>query len=439
VAGIRGRGTARGGALPWRFLRRPSPWLPLIFSGLVGLQGCDSLAGLQGETLNVMIVTQRRLEWLRHEAIRQKLWDPLLEEYQNVHPNVRVNLSTVDENVLVEELKLRTSRGLGPDLLLLRAPMANTLLKAGLIAPVPQTPAMRRTIASVDPRFLKRVGHGSRLAGLPLHDLVTLACFNRQKVPYPPRTTDELMAMAAAGRAIGLSIDPYGIWWTAGTRGADRAIAPILTGTVPSSSNKRGREREVISAWLVWLREVAQQSRVDIASGPQDLFNGLVASRLDWIPCFSLTLAPLRKAMGPRLGVTALPSGPGGAPSPFSILQVWAFGLDSSPRQRQNAAALTRLSVDPMLQRRYVLDSEEVLPVNRFVPTPVASSGVLAALAEAEQQFQSGSPLLTQPFTTEHLHTMTKRIESVIQQVMLGVLTPQEAAAQLLDAGPTLP
>jgi hypothetical protein len=86
-----------------------------------------------------------------------------------------------------------------------------------------------------------------------------------------------------------------------------------------------------------------------------------------------------------------------------------------------------------------VLDSEEVLPVNRFVPTPVASSGVLAALAEAEQQFQSGSPLLTQPFTTEHLHTMTKRIESVIQQVMLGVLTPQEAAAQLLDAGPTLP
>jgi hypothetical protein len=117
---------------------------------------------------------------------------------------------------------------------------------------------------------------------------------------------------------------------------------------------------------------------------------------------------------------------------------VWSFGLDSSPRQRQNAADLARLSIDPMLQRRYVLDSEEVLPVNRFVTTPVASSGVLAALAKAEEQFQSGSPLLTRPFTTEHLHAVTKLTENLIQQVMLGVLTPQEAAAQLLRFGEPL-
>lgn len=155
-----------------------------------------------------MIVTQRRLDWLRRDAVREKLWDPLLEEFQNVHPNVRVSLSTIDENLVEEELRLRISRGLGPDLLLLRAPMANTLLQDGLIAPVPRTPAMERTIASVDPRFLMRVSHGSRQAGLPLYELVTLACFNRKNVPSPPRTTDELMAMAAAGSSIGLSIDP---------------------------------------------------------------------------------------------------------------------------------------------------------------------------------------------------------------------------------------
>lgn len=420
--------------------RRRFPWLPLVLLGLVGLQGCDSLAGLRGDSLNVMIVTQRRLDWLRRDTEREKLWTPLVTEFQNVHPNVRVNLSTVDEGGLVEELKLRTSRGLGPDLLLLRAPMANTLLKAGLIAPVPQTPAMKRTIASVDPRFLNRVTLGSGLAGLPVHDMVTLACFNRQKVPTPPRTTDELMAMAAAGRAIGLSIDTYGIWWTAGTRGADRAIAPILTRTVPASTSQQGREDEAaINSWLVWLRQVSQQSQVDIASGPEDLFNGLVSSRLDWIPCFSLTLAPLRQAMGSRLGVAVLPSGPAGPPSPFSILHVWSFGLDSSHRQRKNAEALARLSIDPMLQRRYVLDSEEVLPVNRFVPTPVASSGVLAALAEAEQQFQSGSPLLTRAFTTEHLHTVSKSIEDLIQQVMVGVLTPREGATQLLQLGQNSP
>lgn len=415
--------------------------LGLLGMGLLGLSGCGSLAGFDGQTLSVMVVTQRRLDWLRRDSLRQQLWQPLLDEYSSVRPNVRVNLTTVDENQLEEELRLRTSRGLGPDLLLVRAPMANTLLKAGLIAPVPDTAAMTRATDAIDGRYIERVRQGSRLAGLPLHEAVTLACYNRQQMPTPPRTTEELMAMAAAGNTIGLSVDPYGIWWTAGTRGADRPVTSIITGTVPSASRTREQEREgaLITDWLVWLRQIAQQSKVDIANGPEELFDGLVASRLDWIPCFSLTLPPLRKAMGPRLGVSALPRGPGGPPSPFSILQVWSFGLDSSPRQRQNAAALAQLSVDPLLQRRFVLDTQEVLPVNRSVPTPVASSGVLAALAEAEQQFQSGSPLLTRAFTAEHLQAVSHRIEYVLQQVMVGVFTPQQGVVLLQRIGQRTP
>ncbi len=383
-----------------------------------------------------MVVTQRRLDWLRRDALETKLWAPLLEEFKNVRPDARVSLSTVEEDEVEQELKQRTSRGLGPDLILTRAPMANSLLAKGLIDPVPDTPSMRATLGEVAPRFLRRVRQGSRLSGLPLHEIVTLACFDRRKVPAAPRTTEQLMAMAAAGRAVGLSIDPYGIWWTAGTHGADRAIAPIITGTLPpppTASNEAGVQ--AIANWLAWLRQMAQQSRVDIANGPQDLTEGLISSRLEWIPCFSLTLATLQSAMGNHLGVSALPSGPGGPPSPFDALQVWSFGLDSSHRQRESAAVLVQLSLDPLLQRRYVLDSQEVLPVNQTVQTPVASSGVLAALAEAQEQFQAGSPLLTSPFTVDHLKRVSHRIETVIQQVMLGVLTPREGALLLMRLG----
>jgi arabinogalactan oligomer/maltooligosaccharide transport system substrate-binding protein len=406
-------------------------WLLPFVLGLVGLQGCGPLPLVNGQTLYVMVVTQRRLDWLRRETVQQELWAPLLEEFHNLHPNVRVSLYTVDEEQVEAELNRRTARGLGPDLILVRAPMANTLLQEGLILPVPSTRTMERSVAQVSSNFLARVRHGSHLAGLPVYELVTLACFNRQRIPTPPRTTEELLAMAAAGRTIGLSVDPYGIWWTSGTRGADHALAPLILGGATPSPAVRDSELKAITAWLTWLRLLAQQSKVDLASGPEELTEALKTSRLDWIPCFSLTLDLLRASMGDRLGVSALPSGPGGPPSPFTTLQVWSFGLDSSPLQRQYAADLAKLSVDPLLQRRYVLDTLEVLPVNGSVQTPVASSGVLAVLAEAQRQFLEGSPLLSTPFTVNHLNVVTAQLETVIRQVMVGVLTPREGAEKI--------
>lgn len=414
---------------------RPRGWLLPLLLALAGLQGCASLPWIQGETVYVMVVTQRRLDWLRRDALESRLWNPLIEEYKRLHPGVRLSLYTVNEEGVVEEIRRRTSRGLGPDLILLRAPMANTLLKEGLIAPPPDTPSMRRIIAQVSPRYLDRVRHGSVLAGLPLHEMVTLACYNRQRVPDPPRTTTELLAIAASGRTVGLSIDPYGIWWTAGTQGAAQAIMPIVSGMLTTSPSEAQWAQAKITAWLTWLRQVGQQSRVDIATGPEELTDALIASRLDWIPCFSLTLDTLQAAMGERLGVSALPVGPGGPPSPFNTVQVWAFGLDSSPNQRVNAADLAALSVDPLMQRRYVLDSQEVLAVNRTVQTPVASSGVLAALAESQRQFSLGFPSLTFPSTVDHLRQVSRRMETVIQQVIVGVLTPEEGARILMRLG----
>ena len=100
---------------------------------------------------------------------------------------------------MVAELRQRTARGLGPDLILARAPVVNTLLREGLITPVPRTPAMDRTLAQVMPFQLNRVRNGVDLSGLPFVELVTVACYNRKTIPDPPRTTSELMARAAAG------------------------------------------------------------------------------------------------------------------------------------------------------------------------------------------------------------------------------------------------
>jgi arabinogalactan oligomer/maltooligosaccharide transport system substrate-binding protein len=406
--------------------------LPLLALFCAILQGCAPLPLINGETLYVMVATQRRMDWLKRNETSDRMWAPLLKEYRRLHPNVRVSFYTVREEDLEEELRQRIGRGLGPDLILTRAPMANTLLHAGLIAPVPQTPGMVRSLAEIRPEDLRRVRNGTVLAAVPVSDVVTLACYDRKTLPTPPRTTDELMATAAAGHIIGLSLDGFGIWWTAGTQGAVEDLVPILLGEEASTPGSEAQAQNTIANWLAWLRQLAVLSRVDLASGPEELSQGLQSGRVDWIPCYSLTLSTLREAMGERLGVSALPFGPDGRnPSPFNSLDVWAFGLDSSARQHQRAIDLVKLSVDPFLQRRIVLESQEVLSVNRLVPTPVASSGVLAALAEAQKQSEAGAPSFRKPFDLRHLNVVVPQMEGVIQQVMVGVLTPEEGARQI--------
>lgn len=410
-------------------MRRSFPLLALFCAIL---QGCAPLPLINGETLYVMVTTQPRMDWLKRSEPHRRLWDPLLKEYQRLHPNVRVSIYTVREEDIRFQLRQRSARGLGPDLILTRAAMANTLLREGLITPVPKTPGMQRSIDEIWPDDLGRVRKGTELAAVPVSDVVTLACRNRTSLPTPPRTTDELMAAAASGHIIGLSMDAFGIWWTAGTQGAVNELFPILLGEVVHSPGSEARAQKTIAGWLAWLRQLAVLSRVDLASGPEELSLGLSSGRLDWIPCYSITLGTLREAMGDRLGVSTLPTGPGGRPpSPFNSLDVWAFGLDSSDSQQQRAVDLVKLSVDPFLQRRIVLESQEVLSVNRLVPTPVASSGVLAALAEAVKQAESDAPSFRKPFDLRHLNIVVPRLEGVVQQVMVGVLTPEEGARQI--------
>jgi len=137
--------------------------------------------------------------------------------------------------------------------------------------------------------------------------------------------------------------------------------------------------------------------------------------------------------MGRNLGVAALPGGPQGPPSPFLSPRVWALGSDSSPRQRKLALEMARLSLDPLVQRDITLNSRYVIPANRFVPIPVASSGRLAALAEAQAQYNANAFWHGINYSEDELAGVVPRIESLLTQVMEGILTPSQGTDALLQ------
>ena len=77
-----------------------------------------------------------------------------------------------------------------------------------------------------------------------------------------------------------------------------------------------------------------------------------------------------------------------------------------------------------------------VLPVNRFVPVPVASSGRLAALDQAQRQFNERSRVLTASYSADRVQRILSRVEVLLWQVMLGVMTPQQGVDAMMRLSP---
>jgi ABC-type glycerol-3-phosphate transport system substrate-binding protein len=396
------------------------------------------LSSCQGprQSLHVLVVPIARMEWLRDDYRNEQEWEPLRREFRKIHPEVDLQISVGSESKIKEYLSLGRSRGLGPDLLLVQAPVAMALLDRALVQPLPEQPEVRRSLALVEPNDLKRVTGPRGVAGLPMFSEITLACFDRRRLPQAPTSLDELLAVAASGKPIGLAVEPTSLWWTAGAMGAQGALAPIFTGNPRAVGSSEASDRSALETWLMWLRQTTLQSRVDLASGPQDLTVGLESGRLAWIPCYSLTLHRLERTMGAHLGVAPLPSGPGGLPTPSSTLRIWSLGVDSSPRQRRLALSLMELSLNPLVQRQLTLGTKMVLPANRFVPIPVASSGKLAAIEQAQRQFTQTSSLLVTPYSADRVKQVLPTIESVLSQVLVGVMTPRQGSEALMRLYP---
>jgi len=425
------RGRVRTLSPPFRVPAAALGMLSLL--GLVALAGCQLVRPLTHNTLHVVVVPSDKGSMQADPEAHIELAAPVLEAFRRLHPGVHVRLQVVQEDRIEPELEMQRRRGLGPDLLLVRAPVAVALLRRGLVDPVPRDRSLADTLLAIRPGELQRVREDGRLAGLPVVEEVSLACFDRRKAASPPSDLKGLLALAASGRTIGVSVDPIGIWWSAGSLGAAEPLALMLTDHPIPPGRDLDRDRLLVEGWLRWLRQAALQSRVDIASGPDELLAGLTSGRLAWIPCYSLNLFRLQQQMGPRLGVAPLPAGPEGQASPFSSLRVWAFGTDSSRHQRQLAVDLARFTLTPKQQRELTLVSQSLMPVNRYVSIPVAESGRLAAMATAQDQFRQVSAALVTPFSADRVRRLLPPFEQILYEVMVGVVSPEQGARQLLD------
>ena len=396
----------------------------------LSLQACQTPKFMQRQTLIVYVVAPDSASLSK--ANLRSVWDPILRTYKRLHPDVHMNLNVIvfQEQQLKQELRRRNGRGLGPDLLIVNASTAVDLLNEGLTSKI-QVPAAVQN--SLEPWVRSRVEVKGGLTALPVAIEPQLSCYNRTRIPSPPATLKELMELAAKGRQIGLSIFPQSLWWTTGPLGANQAIWHLLQSKASPLEPVDARERARITAWLTWLGDASRQSHINFFNNDEDLLDGLSKGKLDWISCLSFNLPRLKQTMGENLGVASLPAGPNGPASPGSLLRVLAFGINSSPRTRQIAMDLGILQLNPLAQRTSSLNSQQMLPVNRYATPPVSSSSRLKALVNAQEQFQQSYFNAESTLSLNRIQKHMPEIESIFTKLVVDVIKPEQASQQLID------
>lgn len=361
--------------------------LPFMASlgGCLGQRPQPVLRPLEG-TLNIVVgVSQEAFDSELQQEIRKRTAQ-LQASFRAINPRVRLHVEVFPEEDLPNELFVRNRTGLSPDVMVVSESIARDLSQEKLIDTV-SFPG--EVLDQLDAGSVERVRRSDgTLTGLPVELQPQVACFDQRRVQRSPATLEELLAFSAKGMEVGLSLDAVSLAWTLGPLGAIDAAANLLVGE-PATAATRARLR----GWLQWLRLADQQQHVTFYPTETQLLKQLMAGALDWIPCRSISILRLRSRLGNNLGVAPLPSGPSGDATPITRERVLAFGVNSSPGQRQLALALARFSISPLSQREMVLGNRYVLPVNREVEPPVRSSSVLAAMVEGRQQSVRGATI----------------------------------------------
>ncbi len=348
----------------------------------------------------------------------------IVAAFRQLHPRVAIETNLLRESAFIEEVRRRQAAGFGPDLMLVAGSTAHALVEADLARSLQLPQATRR---QVDPDSLQRLEIPPRgLAGLPILRRPQLACYNRSRLATSPTSVDELLSQARGGLRVGLAVESRSLFWSTGPLGADRAIIAAAAGRPLAAGEREGLQR-----WLAWLSAANFNQKVFIEPDQEALVQGLLERRLDWIPCNSGNLSRLRRTLGASLGVSDLPGGPYGPPTPITRLRVLAFGTDSTARQRRVAEALAVFALNPWIQSTLTTDNQDMLPTNRFVPPSALHTPVLKAMQRSVRQADASDAIARLlPAGDPRDRELTR----LVTAVAFGEITATEATGDVVRA-----
>jgi arabinogalactan oligomer / maltooligosaccharide transport system substrate-binding protein len=127
--------------------------------------------------------------WL--DTARRKALDPLIKDF-SAKNNIKVTLQELEFGAIRDQLKLAGPAGQGPDIIIGANDWLGELVSNGLIDPLD----VGAKASAFDPVATKAFTYNGKLYGLPYSTEAIALAYNKDLVPTPPKTWEELKTMA---------------------------------------------------------------------------------------------------------------------------------------------------------------------------------------------------------------------------------------------------
>ena len=397
----------------------------LSLSGL--LSGCGSAGnnGLfgWGRTITVLVELSSRADPIEHARVKALLEEEV-REFKRINPQLNIRLRALPSDRIEQELSYRTKRGLGPDLMLLASNRdLIDLQDKGYISPVQLSSQEQVNFRG---SFLAHLRHRGQQLAVPLLVFPSLACFDRKRLPQSPQTLAELIRLGQQKHSFGLSSNSDGL---------DEVMSGFGVTLFPEKTAPATQKDQVLQA-LRWYREANLQPTISFVDNDEELRQGLIAGRFEWVPCSSGWLPTLERALGANLGLAVLPAGPEGPTKTILRMPLWVFGAQSSPRQRQLAKQFVLFTANIVNQRNMALELGNVLPVNPSIALPLKAYPTLAVMDAATKD-----SILATLEQKKFLQQNAEKVGNWVNYVISGVQSPNVVAPHiqsLIDAMPAM-
>ncbi len=406
-------------------------------------------------------IAGRVLIWHTFNPQEEAVFDAMLENFAELHPDVRLT----DERFTLEELETvfpeQAGSGLGPDIVILPASHINVLAADGLIRDISDAIGENGTLDET--RFLTNaldmVRDGERIFGVPLSlstfglyynktllgaadasaeeaaalitaqreqitDTAAIDAFNAvltnfENAAIPPASDlEQLLRQANAGQRVAMPSNFYDAFWGVQAFGGE-----LLDEEGRVILNQGG-----FANWLGWLKRAQENPNIILNRNSDTLFDLFVEGNASYYLGSSEALPALQEAMGEAsVGVVRLPGIQNRAAGPFLEVNAMMFSQASATASRSAALRLAQFLTNAEQQTEFALSAGR-LPVNQNVEI---DPRIAPLTAEFVAQARTSVPItLANRDRIENIITLGN---SVYGQVLGGETTVVAAANMLTE------
>jgi arabinogalactan oligomer / maltooligosaccharide transport system substrate-binding protein len=253
----------------------------------------------------------------------------ILAQAETDLPQYKINVLQVPFNDIYNKYRTDVAAGGGPDMFIAPNDSLGDDARAGLIADITDLAAGK--LGAYAPLSVEGMSVDGKLYGIPESLKAVAFWYNTDLLPEAPKTTAELQALMEGGTAISLS---YGCYHHYGFFGA-------FGGEIFDSEWKVVADQGGIADAMDYLNGLYQ---ISVANGwPKNDSDGLAPfteGKVAAITNGNWAMGDYKTALGDKLAVAPLPSGPGGPANPMLGVDGFYFSPNSANMEAALEVAL---------------------------------------------------------------------------------------------------